>query len=356
MANSVKTLFVIGAGCSRNYDCSNNGIEGLLSPINVDFFSMAKKVLLKTEIDASSKILLKQLFEQICIERGLNFDDNYQFLENPAFNDLEDVMTDVDVRSSLFESLFTVRNHKHPSSVLVELIAFIINRALCGPPCTLHRKLAAVIQENDVILDFNYDLLLDEALRAEHKLNDFGYTVDFFKVREKNEWRKPDEAEKSLTLFKLHGSTNWLKCIECSCTLLTKEANLPNPAFDPCSLAKMRCPKCLSEESVIRLLLPPIQTKEYNLEPYRFLWRHAAQQLKGIKRIAFLGYSFANTDFATRSLLRRLYKDTSIGDLKVHFMNPSSRPEELFKVYFPKTRTPSRTRDLKEFIEFYEKW
>lgn len=355
MATSKKTLFVVGAGCSKNYDCSSNGIAGLTSLTNNDLFNMARKVLCKAQVDRASQKLLEKLFKQICRQRGVPYDPNYNFLDDPAFNDLEDIMTDVEIHSTIFESRLSVRNYQHRYNVLVELITYTINRALHGPPCSLHRELAKIIQADDLILDFNYDLLLDDALRAENKLDDFGYSVHFFRVKRNGDWKKP-EGNGTVKLFKLHGSFNWLKCIECSAIFLTREPNTSEERFNPSSLAELHCPRCQATKSLIRLLLPPIQTKEYNVEPYRFLWRCAAQNLKGVKRMAFLGYSFANTDFATRSLLRRISHHVSMDKLDVHFMNIDGRPETHFKEYFPRTRTPTRTTSLAEFIRYYPEW
>lgn len=107
---------------------------------------------------------------------------------------------------------------------------------------------------------------------------------------------------------------------------------------------------------MVRLVIPPVQTKEYNLEPYRFLWRSAAQKLKGLLRIAFLGYSFSNTDFATKSLLRQICRYVPGRDVKVHVMNPDSEAEQRAKGLFPLSLTPTVTHNLREFLEFYNDW
>jgi len=44
-------LLIIGAGCSLNYCQGTSNIEGLLSPVDSNFFKMAKKVLLRTRLD-----------------------------------------------------------------------------------------------------------------------------------------------------------------------------------------------------------------------------------------------------------------------------------------------------------------
>lgn len=357
MVSAKRTLFVIGAGCSKNYDCSHNGIAGLTSPTNTDFFTMSRKVLVNSEVRKDTIKPLKNLFLKICEKRGLQHDNSYEFLEDQTLADLEDVMTSVDIDSALFEPRLTIRSQKHPYNVLVELISYTINRTLIGPTCRLHRKLARMMQESDVILDFNYDLLLDNVLRTEKKIDDDSYSVNFFKVYRNGKWERTNSSkQETIDLFKLHGSFNWLKCSECSSILLMQDSISPTRVFSISSLQKFECPRCSSVGVLTRLLLPPIQTKEYHLEPYRFLWSQAAKKLQKIHRIAFLGYSFANTDFATRSLLRRILLYTPMEELSVHFMNPSSDPEERFKKIFRRIKTPTRTENLDQFVKFYKKW
>lgn len=336
-----ETLFVIGAGCSKNYDTSHNGVDDLQSPINSDFFKMSKKALLSSSlIEENSKAPLKGLFEKICTERGMIYNNNYDFLDEYSLIDLEAVMTEIDTGGALFENRFAVRDKEHPYNVLVELIAFTLTRALRGPPCPLHKKLANLICDKDVVFDFNYDLLMDNALKTEGKLNDRGYNINFFRTLEGQNWKWPSGENGSINFFKLHGSLNWLKCIECSSIFKNDTLNdsdmftinriLPN---------NLHCPECGSKsDRIVRLLLPPIQTKEYDKDPYRLLWRRASMTLEKINRIAFLGYSFSNTDYATRCLLRQINRSTPIEKLKIHFMDPSSDPEERFKIFSLKLR------------------
>jgi hypothetical protein len=353
-----KTLFIIGAGCSKNFNSSENGIDGLECPINSDFFKMAKRALLSSIIEENSKPPLKNLFDQICNERGLINNNQYEFLDDPSLIDLEDVMTEIDTRGSLFENRFSARDNKHPYNVLVELIAFTLTLAIRGPmPCPLHKEIASLINEGDIIFDFNYDLLMDDALKAEGKLNDWSYNVNFFRTLDGKTWKWPSGEDVSINFFKLHGSLNWLKCVECS-SIFKDETRYKFDMFTINHISKnIHCPVCGGNcDSIVRLIIPPVQTKEYNMDPYRLLWRRAALTAEKIDRIAFLGYSFGNTDFATKSLLRQICQSSSIENLKIHFMDISSDPEERFKKFFPQIRTPTRTKSLKQFIEFYPTW
>ena len=45
------TLYILGAGCSRNYSQSATEISGLLSPLDKDFFLMAKRLLIHKKMD-----------------------------------------------------------------------------------------------------------------------------------------------------------------------------------------------------------------------------------------------------------------------------------------------------------------
>jgi len=352
-----RTLFVIGAGCSRNFDTSTNGISDLSCPTNSDFFRMARIALMHSTIERYSQTMIKELFIRLCEERGLHFDARYEFLKDTTFNDLEEVMSLIDIEDSLFGKRAMVRNYNESYKILIELIAFTITRALDGPECPLHKQLASLIKNDDVIIDFNYDLLMDEALKSAGKLNDFGYGINFSYIYD-NDWKRPEGDQLDVNFFKLHGSLNWFKCMECASIFLFKNFHFPLHIFNlNYSAENLDCPICESGgESLIRLVLPPIQTKEYSIDPFRLLWRRGANKLKEITRIAFLGYSFGTTDFAMRGLLRSLNAKNKISDMDIRFMNKTSKAEERFKLIFPKIRTPTRTTNLKEFIEKYPSW
>jgi len=64
---------------------------------------------------------------------------------------------------------------------LIELIALTIAKALQGPVCSEHIKLANSLSNGDIVISFNYDILMDNALRASKKLTDSGSTLFPFK-------------------------------------------------------------------------------------------------------------------------------------------------------------------------------
>jgi hypothetical protein len=95
-------LYIIGAGCSRNYSQSNSEIKGLKSPLNNDFFKMAHRVIVNTGIKNDALFIdeIKNMIRKVAPQYGSNIFD-IEFLKNPLIN-LEDVMTLLDIDAKLF--------------------------------------------------------------------------------------------------------------------------------------------------------------------------------------------------------------------------------------------------------------
>jgi hypothetical protein len=58
-------LLILGAGCSRNYSQGTSNITGLKSPLDNDFFKMAKKVLLNSRLESNLAILIEGLVHNL---------------------------------------------------------------------------------------------------------------------------------------------------------------------------------------------------------------------------------------------------------------------------------------------------
>jgi hypothetical protein len=96
---------------------------------------------------------------------------------------------------------------------------------LCGSPvattkgiaCTHYERIARWLRRGDIVVSFNYDLLIDHALasRGDWAMND-GYDLAFNGIGShatyQPEWRVPLKTDSVVKLYKLHGSLNWLYC------------------------------------------------------------------------------------------------------------------------------------------------
>lgn len=338
----MKTVFLTGAGCTRNYRQASHGIQDLQPPLNSDFFAMARKVVLSRNLGSSKE--LQRLLRTICNLYRLRFDSQLNFLESDSLRNLEAVMTNLAYQETLFgarASQFLVSSR----DTLRELIALTIQVSLQGPPCRLHKKLASLVKPQDLVLTTNYDHILDEALAALNRMDDLSYALPFHRVHDGRKWKRTREIQGSYEFLKLHGSTNWARCIECSTLLKTSKSF----AFRP--LVSLACPRCQSAGGIVRLIIPPLQSKEYNEDPYRFLWLHAARRIEEMERIVVLGYGFSTADIALEALLHRIKTKHPIIEIMNNTKDRDSIKEPLRRI-FPNVE-PKWTLTLSDFLAGY---
>lgn len=189
------TLYIIGAGCSTNYDQSKSPVLGLIPPVNNDFFKMAKKVIDFYDLNNMWGPIngLDHLIADINRLYGYERIDNLGY-ETQVLNDdrlkLEDVMTFYDLKFSILDRdiLGDYSSRDHRTRPLNNLLAFTICEALAGPVCNKHLLLANIMQKDDVVWSFNYDLLMDNALYYKGMLTDSGYKIRFDYIFAEGNW------------------------------------------------------------------------------------------------------------------------------------------------------------------------
>jgi len=251
--------------------------------------------------------------------------NDLSFFDNPNLN-LEDVMTLLDIEFKLFSSLAAPKFGPYESPqlrTLKELLARTLDYALMGPPCRKHRALAKRVKPGDIVLSFNYDILIDNALLNLRKITDSSYRMNFFRVNQDGEWIMPSEELSEVTLLKLHGSLNWVRCGFCTALLLfrhEKQALYGAQVF--------QCPRCSSDEThAERMMIPPIQSKDYRDRDIAFLWAQADRMMKDFSRIVCIGYSFSPLDFDMISLMRR-FRSRQTEMPEVDFVSPDSKAKK----------------------------
>jgi len=340
-------LYILGAGCSRNYSQSSHRIRGLKSPLNRDFFKMARLVIENTGMKSDPLFMeeINLLIKKVAPLYGSS-DSGLSFFNNPSLN-LEDVMTLLDIDFKLFSPIASPQREQRESRqlrALKDLLARTLDYALMGPPCGKHRALAKKMQKGDVVLNFNYDILLDNALFNLGKVTDSGYMMNFFRVNQDDLWESPIEEPSDVTLFKLHGSLNWVRCGLCGAVMLyrfRKQAMYGANVF--------QCPRCSSDESYgERMMIPPIQSKEYHDRDIAFLWVQADRMLRKFSRIVCIGYSFSPLDFDMTSLMRRLRaRQTKMPE--IDFVSPDSKAEKRLKILL-KSKEVNRYNNLSNYL------
>jgi NAD-dependent SIR2 family protein deacetylase len=340
-------LYILGAGCSRNYSQGETEITGLKSPLDDDFFKMAKRLLSHKQMDRLFWMRLENLLQDLtrlygdnnqnlCFGRGK--ENKLSVLGNSCLG-LEKVMTEFYIRQELFErpiyeygwqGISTSRGYRRLFT-LIELIARTFEEALKGPSCEVHKSLAKRVKEEDQVFSYNYDLLIDHALRDEGKLTDEGYELTFNRVNDEGQWQSPEVNESKVKLLKLHGSLNWIRCSICGSNLLLRRNKIGRWSTS----LPISCPKCHSKEQYMqRLIVPPLQAKNYADPAISYLWFKARRALRLAQEIVIIGYSLPPTDFAAEALLRVGIPHGKRNSIPISIINPDPKVVERFSQIF----------------------
>lgn len=292
---------------------------------------MVNLIIQNLEIENSTRQDINQLLRFICQLFNLDFNEEYDFLTKNELANLEVVMTDLYIQELLFE------NHIPRTrlfNALVELISFTIGYTLDGPVCPIHQEILKLADPTDVILSFNYDLLVDNSARVLGLLNDEGYSVDFSMSYQNGEWCAIHPNDSPIKIIKLHGSLNWIQCTSCERLYIYDPGDEIFNRLDFRPLSQVSCPHCRKLE-MRRRIIPPIQGKEYDQSPFSHLWRNAAENIQNVKRIVLLGYSLPLTDFAAVALLRRILLTARAEELEFIALNPDSKMAMQIEKIFP---------------------
>jgi len=186
---------------------------------------------------------------------------------------------------------------------LIFLIAIILDKKLCGE-VKHHKKLVNRLEEEQKLtktgfVSLNYDILIDNALVDLYQSYDLDYGIEFTNFGKQSDWKRP-KTQKAVSLYKLHGSLNWLYCPTCiSLTLTPKEKGVVKLVFKP-----QNCDVCVSEMTPI--IIPPTFFKVMSNFYLQEIWHKAENAFKQAKRIFFCGYSFPDADIHIKYLLKRV--------------------------------------------------
>lgn len=130
-----------------------------------------------------------------------------------------------------------------------------------------------------------------------------------------------------LLLLKIHGSANWLRCLNCGAISVFKGNDAATSLFEDGGTEK--CPVCGQEKTVHGAsmqpeLITPTMMKSLSNQLYTNLWARAGQELRAATHIIFVGYSLPIADFEFRYMLQKNVSSTAKIDV---ILTPNSNPE-----------------------------
>ncbi|MDA6066806.1 hypothetical protein OH214_06665 [Idiomarina abyssalis] len=340
-------LILLGAGASKSYADSPTGLR---MPIARDFFSTFEQL----KISENPWVLIDGLLDYVMHVKSENPLD---FLRSNI--DIEELYTEIEENLNLYKgkdaTIERIRAFKSYTQ-LVFIFSAVLNEIQNGSISKPHRQLAKKIKPDDVVVTFNWDTLMDRALKSETEWEtDEGYGFNPKSIYREG-WVAPVQKERSAPeLIKLHGSVNWLSSHPISPEEdieLTQEAAPdtvwvyesarkpyscfagrymggyeelsygyypPNILDDPGKkiddgyvLVRARVkfpwvPEGTSDNSglvSIPLIIPPVKEKNYHRYGTLFedLWRNAQTGIENASHIIIIGYSFPRTDLKSNKL------------------------------------------------------
>jgi NAD-dependent SIR2 family protein deacetylase len=181
---------------------------------------------------------------------------------------------------------------------------------------------------NSVLISTNYDLLLDNAIFEVLKVSQNNYGMDYgFDFANYH----PINNKKKVSLYKLHGSLNWLYCPVCD--VMSWTANEKGAIYlirkPTLSHKHILCDDCKSIKEMV--IVPPTYFKDYTNYYLNRVWHSAEQELREADKIIFCGYSFPDADMHIKYLLKRVETNRGSKPLQIIVANNHDKKSQYEK-------------------------
>jgi hypothetical protein len=218
---------------------------------------------------------------------------------------IEEVLTFVDIGSRMYpKGTQYRRGFEMARKALLDFISLMLFFRSNGQHCEHFGELLFDLTPTDTIISFNYDTIAEKSLEHYHMPQYKNYAKLM-----SGSIPKLRQYEEVGLLLKLHGSVNWVSCVNKKCKVYriplipfkSKKRDLPTGlcGYDKCPVCNTKRP-----ETVI---VPPTTEKVLNRNEFiHKLWIIAKNQLPRFNRIVFIGYSFPPNDGYTEWLFRQL--------------------------------------------------
>lgn len=331
-----KKLIILGAGASA--------ADG--APLQAGLFRKYAEIIQRNRhnlVHASSEGELRTFFDLFW---GADIDStNLAGQYFPTFEEALGLLEMANARGEFFKGFGGMQTEatrgQEMRAHLGNLIAVVLHDALQGAPQT-HSKLITQMQtlawmDKVTFLSFNYDLLIDNALRVSLNV-DPDYGVSFRSVA--NPSPAVTGAQQS-TVLKLHGSLNWLFCPTCNqLDCYHGEKIVADITLDP---TRMTCATC--QEPRVPILIPPTFFKVMSNFYLQQIWKRAEDELRKADHLIFCGYSFPDADIHFKYLVKRA---------EINQPDHSSKRFEVFIINeHPGKSTQQRDDEKNRYIRFF---
>lgn len=311
-----RNVFILGAGFSATagaplvhdfLDKSRVLLDDPLSPLNAAEREHFQRVFRfrRDVAQAREKVIIdlddiEQLFGLVEISHRLGktpretWDSTVYLiaktLQLTARADRDRPYLDLQVHRELLESA-------PPTFRIADLKSFVLQAGVYDYFAALVGGLLDSPERSDIrkntIITFNYDLVMDDALRRN------GIEPNYYIQEDAGFVDAGAGSRRACSVLKLHGSTNWGICSKCQNTVVIQKAKVTE-SFE--EFRNQQCAEC-SALGFQPLLIPPSWDKSEYRQVMQRVWKKAVEELSSATRICVIGYSMPEVDAFFKYLL-----------------------------------------------------
>ncbi len=317
----INDVIFLGAGASA---AEGAPIQANLFKDYFTYIKQAQNVSSNDEMDQILANFFRDFF-------GIDVNGDLTGVPFPIFEEVLGVLELALNRNECFKGYQSIADEPRIQKVrecLILLIAVILGEKLQTPNLN-HMVLTNRLKGErslmrTLFLSLSYDIIIDNVLTNLYPDYDLYYGVHFMNYDLQDEWHKPDYT-KAVSLYKLHGSLNWLYCPTCiSLKLTPKQKGIANLRWD---IGLCICKRCGSR--IIPIVIPPTFFKVMSNYYLQEVWRCAEMKLSRANRLIFCGYSFPDADIHIKYLLKRIELNRSDGFEVYIVNNHQDKPENV---------------------------
>lgn len=211
------------------------------------------------------------------------------------------------------------------------------------------------------VITSNYDMLSDLAAcyvtRAKGKLGNWEYADVARKIDFGFRWNDPyanrsypRPGRAKFSLYKLHGSTNWLRCPLCENVYINPDGPIAHLVR---SRATWRGNVCdCSDTRLVAQIVSPSFVRSMSDPNLIAVWRNALDLLRGADHWLIIGYGFPDEDLGIRALFTRAFAARDLDDRPmVSVVQPDDCARRNYEAFFPENRLDYYTGGLELLLE-----
>ncbi len=285
-------VIVLGAGATRGASFVDPKVNPCLPPLDSDFYSQLQRVR-----DPKHRVTIDQVIEDTVELFGVNF----KVTAETMFTTLEHTSRMVETTGENRDYRRADLNEKRKR--LQQAIAAVLEESICRDgrtptACEFHEDLVSMLRPSDRIISFNYDCVVDHALRTRGNGKwdaHYGYGFALTGRGGRNltgdaYWSPTKPAgKKTIKLLKLHGSLHFV---------VTKD-DTPRPTVH----LKER-PYTRQNGDLRFTIIPPESRKRYDTGVFSKMWKSAGDEIHRARTLVVIGYSLPPTDMHSTALFR----------------------------------------------------